>query len=80
MKTAVSIPDHLFKIAERTAAQLNISRSRLFAMALEEFVYNHSMDEITQRLNEVYVDNSEKTDPSTYSIENLKEITEHDSW
>ena len=45
MKTAVSIPDVLFDTAERTAQQLGIPRSQLFARALEEFIKNHQKEE-----------------------------------
>jgi hypothetical protein len=40
MKTAVSVPDTLFRRAERTAKRLGISRSELYARALGEFLAN----------------------------------------
>ncbi|TGN17388.1 ChpI protein [Leptospira idonii] len=56
MKTAISIPDDLFILAEKTAKKLGIPRSQLFAKALEEFIQNHSKDYITARLNQVLKD------------------------
>ena len=41
MKTAISLPDSLFRQADQMAAELSISRSRLVAMALEEFIRRH---------------------------------------
>jgi metal-responsive CopG/Arc/MetJ family transcriptional regulator len=38
MKTAISLPDSLYKAAEKTAKAMAIPRSRLFAIALEEFL------------------------------------------
>jgi len=35
MKTAISLPDELFKAAEFPARRLGVSRSRLYATALE---------------------------------------------
>jgi metal-responsive CopG/Arc/MetJ family transcriptional regulator len=40
MKTAISLPDVLFRRAERTAKRLGISRSELYARALGEFLAN----------------------------------------
>jgi hypothetical protein len=54
MKTAVSLPDELFRSAEVTAKRLRISRSRLYAHAIAEFLERRSADAITKRLNEVY--------------------------
>lgn len=56
MKTAVSIPDRLFKDAEALAARLRVSRSELFARAVKDFVDRHREETITTRLNEVYGD------------------------
>lgn len=53
MKTAISLPDGLFKEAERLARRQRKSRSRLYADAIAEYVNRHDPDWITQRLNEV---------------------------
>ena len=54
MKTAVSLPDSLFKAAETLAAKLGMSRSRLYATALEEFVLRHQARRVSERLDAVY--------------------------
>lgn len=54
MKTAISIADITFAKAEALAERLGISRSRLYALALEEFLEAHSDEEVTKTLNEVY--------------------------
>ena len=54
MKTAVSLPDDLFRLAETTARRLRVSRSQLYAMALAEFLNRQEADSVTERLNEVY--------------------------
>lgn len=54
MKTAISLPDELFNSAESLARKLGISRSRLFATALAEFLAKHRSTKVTERLNEVY--------------------------
>jgi len=53
MKTAVSVPDDLFKQADRLAKRQRKSRSRLYSEAIGEYVARHDPDWITQKLNEV---------------------------
>ena len=54
MKTAVSIPDQVFESAEKLAARLGVSRSRLYAKALASLVEKHREDLITSQLNAIY--------------------------
>ncbi|MCY3827633.1 MAG: hypothetical protein OXF89_00695 [Rhodospirillaceae bacterium] len=56
MKTAISIRDEIFEAAELVAARMGLSRSELYARAVEEFVSRHSDERITERLNAVYGD------------------------
>lgn len=51
MKTAVSLPDHLFQEAEQHARRTQKSRSQLYAEALEEYLARHAPDEVTERMN-----------------------------
>jgi hypothetical protein len=53
MKTAVSIPDHVFEEAERLAVELQTSRSQLYSRALQEFVARHAPDRLTEAMNRV---------------------------
>ena len=54
MKTAISIPDEVFKSGEQLAARLRVSRSELYAKALTAFLEEHRDDLVRSRLNEVY--------------------------
>ena len=56
MKTAISIPDELFEAADRLAKRMSLSRSALYARAVERFVAEQEATEVTARLNEVYSD------------------------
>lgn len=51
MKTAVSIPDPVFRAAELLAKRLKLPRSRLYALALADYVERHADDDITRRLD-----------------------------
>jgi hypothetical protein len=54
MKIALSIPDHLFESAETLGKRLGVSRSRLYATALAEFVAKHRGRKVTEQLDAVY--------------------------
>ncbi|MDX1393147.1 MAG: hypothetical protein R3195_02105 [Gemmatimonadota bacterium] len=56
MKTAVSIPDSVFEAADDLAGRLGMSRSRLYATAVEEYLAKHVGEDITARLNQVYAE------------------------
>ena len=64
VKTAVSIPDPLFQAADRLARQRRISRSALYAEALELLLAgHHDATRITAQLDEVYADIDSGDDP-----------------
>ncbi|TGK22051.1 ChpI protein [Leptospira stimsonii] len=82
MKTAISIPDELFKTAEKTAKKLGIPRSQLFAKALEEFIQSHSKESVTEKLNKVYSSKSKelKSNIADLSVDSLRKSLKNDSW
>ena len=63
MKTAISLPDDLFRSADELAESLGTTRSNLYAKALAEFVAKHHHDGITAKLNEVYGELPSALDP-----------------
>ena len=64
MKTAVSLPDEIFRQAEATAKKLRISRSKLYAAALSEYLERQRAESVTERLNQVYSKLESKLDPA----------------
>jgi len=54
MKTAISIPDHVYESAEKLASRLGQSRSQLYTKALSSYVEKHRDENVTNKLNEVY--------------------------
>ncbi len=54
MKTAISIPDNLFKTADSYAKNHGFSRSQLYAKAIAHYLENHPADHITKQLDSVY--------------------------
>jgi metal-responsive CopG/Arc/MetJ family transcriptional regulator len=63
MKTAVSIPNELFDMAERLAKRAGKSRSRLFSDALREYVARRSPDKITEAMDQALAEIGDSTDP-----------------
>ena len=64
MKTAISLSDELFKAAELLAGRMGVSRSRLYANALEEYINRHQARRVSERLDAVYEAESSSVDPS----------------
>lgn len=60
MKTAISIPDKLFKAADQYARSHGFSRSQLYAKALAHFLEQHPSDHITKQLDAIYSTESAK--------------------
>jgi metal-responsive CopG/Arc/MetJ family transcriptional regulator len=56
MKTAISIEEGLLQEADKTARQMGLSRSRLFALAVGDFLERQRQEQMLRRLNEVYAD------------------------
>jgi metal-responsive CopG/Arc/MetJ family transcriptional regulator len=54
MKTAISIDNGLLQEADETARLMGLSRSRLFAMAVGDFLQRQRREQMLLRLNEVY--------------------------
>jgi metal-responsive CopG/Arc/MetJ family transcriptional regulator len=79
VKTAVSIPKPLFEEVEALAERLGISRSRLYARALAEYVDHHENAQLLERINAAYaepLDTEEEellTRMSRYSARLVKE-------
>ena len=71
MKTAISIPDAVFRSAERFAQQSKMSRSRLYTRAVAEYVEKHRQRGITEALNEVYRKTPSKMDPLLAKLQEM---------
>lgn len=62
MKTAVSLPDEVFEKAERLANRLKVSRSELYARALQDYVCRHAPDAITDAYDQICSEVDSKPD------------------
>ena len=78
MKVALSIPDELFETAETVSKRLGVSRSRLYATALAEFLAKHRGRKVTDRLNTVYGVEESRVEPDVRRLQ--RRSLERDSW
>ena len=78
MKTAVSLPDDVFRAAERHARRARKSRSQLYAEALSEYLSRHAPDEVTEAMNQVVDHLTEPTDPFVTAA--ARRVLERSEW
>ena len=78
MKTAVSIPNELFEVAERLARRTRKSRSRLFSDALREYVARRSPDKVTEAMDQALAEIGESNDGFVAAASRRR--LEHSEW
>ena len=61
VKTAISIQETLYEQAELLAKKMNISRSHLFGMAVEDFIQRYQNRSLLEEINQAY---SDEPDPA----------------
>jgi metal-responsive CopG/Arc/MetJ family transcriptional regulator len=76
MKTAISIPDPVFKEADNLAKRLGVSRSELYTKAVLAFVEEHRGEQIIAALNAVYRQESSELDSELQKLQALAVTSE----
>lgn len=56
VKTAISIDKSLFEQVNKLADKLEVSRSHLFVLAVEEFIQRYENEQLLRQLNQAYDD------------------------
>jgi predicted transcriptional regulator len=78
MKTAISLPDDVFRDAERLAKRLGKSRSELYKEAVAEYVARHEPEAITAALDEL-VEGIDTT-PDEFTAAAARRTLERSEW
>jgi predicted transcriptional regulator len=78
MKTAISLPDGIFREAERLAKRLKKSRSELYQEAVAEYVARHEPEAITEAMNDVAAQLDTGLD--TFSSNAARHVLERSEW
>jgi len=63
VKTAISIPDPLFRAAERAAKRQKVSRSDFYAQAVEAYLKAQRAQGVKEALDAVYATEDSSLDP-----------------
>ena len=61
MKTAISVPDEIFREVDEFAKKQNCSRSEVFVLAVAEFFEKRKAGKLLKALNTVYADSGPET-------------------
>ena len=64
MKTAISIPDHVYAEAERLSRRLKNSRSQVYTEVVTEYLARHDPEAITEAINKVCDAVDTRSDPA----------------
>jgi hypothetical protein len=78
MKTAISIPDKVFRSADSLAKRLGLSRSQLYSTAITEYLSKHQGKQVTDRLNAIYSEEDSSISPSLIILQ-AKSLA-HEEW
>ena len=71
MKTAVSIPEDVYRSAEEARHRLGISRSELYAKAVAAYVERCRDEATTEALDRVYEHEDSRLDPLLVRLQTL---------
>ena len=69
MKTAVSIPDKIFRSADSLAKRLGMSRSQLYTTALTDFLSRRQHQQVKERLDAIYGEEESALDPGIIDLQ-----------
>ena len=69
IKTAICLPKALFEQADALARKLQVSRSRLFVMAVEDFIRRYQNQQLLERLNQAF-----REAPEAAELERLRQM------
>ncbi len=77
MKTAISIPDEIFRSAEQLAQQRRIARSTFYTEALSEYLERHRIEGVAEQLNAIYA----QEEASDYKLlKHQKKVLSDTTW
>ena len=84
MKTAISIPDHIFWEVDRFARENKFSRSHVFYLAVEEYMKKVKAKKLLQDLNAAYAEDETSEEKAVrnralhHFAENVLEKEDHE--
>jgi predicted transcriptional regulator len=76
VKTAISIPDDVFRRAERLAKQRKVSRSQLYTAAILRMLEAEPKDDVTRRYDSAFADDA----PDPFTREAARKVLADIEW
>lgn len=81
IKTAISLEKPVFEEVDLLAREMEISRSRVFALAVQEFIERRKSEKMLDAINEAHDDGSDQTDdPLTRGMRRKHRAIVKDQW
>ena len=82
VKTAISMQQNLFNEVNELASELKVSRSRLFVLAIEDYIKKIESKKMLSQINSAFSDFPDKEEEINTSMMRRKQksILEKDSW
>lgn len=78
MRISISVPDDIHEAADDLADELDVSRSRLYATAVAEYVAKYRHADVTAKLDELYRDEASEVAADVRSAQRRSVVRE--SW
>ena len=82
VKTAISMPQALFDEADEAARELKVSRSRLIALALKDFLRQRENDRLLAQANEAFAGGLDAEDEAFLRLAgaSMRDRLRDDTW
>ena len=82
VKTAISLEENLFNQVNKLARDMHVSRSKLFTLAVKDFLQKQENKKLLDLLNAAYSDlqNDEEKVVSKAMHKKQRKIVEQESW
>ena len=82
VKTAISMKKELFQEVNKLAGEMHVSRSKLFVMAVQDFIKKNENQKLLSQINKAVSDYPDSEENKVHSKMRKKQITnlERDSW
>ncbi|MEA1969747.1 MAG: CopG family transcriptional regulator [Thermodesulfobacteriota bacterium] len=62
VKTAISMQEELFEQVNKLAEELHVSRSKLFVMAVQDFIKKNENHDLLSQINKAFIDYPESSE------------------
>ncbi|MEA3544758.1 MAG: CopG family transcriptional regulator [Thermodesulfobacteriota bacterium] len=82
VKTAISLQEELFKEVNRLAGELHVSRSKLFVMAVQDFIKKKESQNLLSQINNAFSDHPDSEEIKIKTIMRKKQTKnlEREPW